>query len=110
MATEASKETHRVKVEFSGGLEMLFDNITEHKVDVPTKAEDGNPFTVGNLIPWICQYLMKDSRKELFVLEGNIRPGILVLINEADWELEGEDKYELLSGDSVFFVSTLHGG
>ena len=38
------------------------------------------------------------------------RPGILVLINDADWELEGEDKYELKNGDNVLFVSTLHGG
>jgi len=38
------------------------------------------------------------------------RPGILVLINDADWELEGEDKYELEQGDSILFVSTLHGG
>lgn len=38
------------------------------------------------------------------------RPGILVLINEADWELEGEDKYELQEGDNILFVSTLHGG
>ena len=89
---------------------MLFSNITEHKVQVPTKNEGGKLFTVADLIPWICQHLMKDSRKELFVLDGNIRPGILVLINEADWELEGEDKYELKNNDSVFFVSTLHGG
>ena len=53
---------------------------------------------------------MKDTRKELFVLNGNIRPGILVLINDADWELEGEDKYELKREDNVLFVSTLHGG
>ena len=33
-----------------------------------------------------------------------------MLINEADWELEGEDKYELEDGDNVLFVSTLHGG
>lgn len=38
------------------------------------------------------------------------RPGILVLINDADWELEGEDKYEIEEGDNVLFVSTLHGG
>lgn len=40
----------------------------------------------------------------------NSRPGILVLINDADWELEGEDAYPLQSGDSILFVSTLHGG
>lgn len=38
------------------------------------------------------------------------RPGILVLINDADWELEGEEKYELQQGDNIVFVSTLHGG
>lgn len=38
------------------------------------------------------------------------RPGILVLINDADWELEGEEKYQLQQGDNVLFVSTLHGG
>lgn len=38
------------------------------------------------------------------------RPGILCLINDADWELEGEETYELQSGDNVLFVSTLHGG
>jgi ubiquitin related modifier 1 len=38
------------------------------------------------------------------------RPGILVLINDADWELEGEEKYELQPKDNILFVSTLHGG
>lgn len=38
------------------------------------------------------------------------RPGILVLINDADWELEGEESYELQGGDNILFVSTLHGG
>lgn len=38
------------------------------------------------------------------------RPGILVLINDADWELEGELDYELQDGDEVCFISTLHGG
>ena len=38
------------------------------------------------------------------------RPGILVLINDADWELEGEASYELQPNDNIVFVSTLHGG
>jgi hypothetical protein len=41
---------------------------------------------------------------------ANSRPGILVLINDADWELEGEEAYEIQSGDNILFVSTLHGG
>ena len=38
------------------------------------------------------------------------RPGILVLINDADWELEGEASYALQANDNILFVSTLHGG
>jgi hypothetical protein len=38
------------------------------------------------------------------------RPGILVLINDADWELEGEATYALQPNDNILFVSTLHGG
>lgn len=38
------------------------------------------------------------------------RPGILVLINDTDWELEGEGEYRLKNGDEVVFISTLHGG
>lgn len=38
------------------------------------------------------------------------RPGILVLINDADWELEGELEYELRDRDEIVFISTLHGG
>jgi len=32
------------------------------------------------------------------------------LINDADWELEGEASYTLQPGDNILFVSTLHGG
>jgi ubiquitin related modifier 1 len=38
------------------------------------------------------------------------RPGILVLINDADWELEGEEAYKIQPHDNILFVSTLHGG
>ena len=39
-----------------------------------------------------------------------VRPGILVLVNDADWELEGATECALAEGDEVVFVSTLHGG
>ena len=38
------------------------------------------------------------------------RPGILVLINDSDWELEGEADYVLQPNDEIVFISTLHGG
>ncbi|CAI4210395.1 unnamed protein product [Parascedosporium putredinis] len=116
MATTASTEVASndareltLKVEFTGGLEMLFSDQREHAISVPAMSE-GKPATVALLIDYLCKNTMKDSRKELFVLDGHIRPGILVLINDADWELEGEEEYELQDGDNILFVSTLHGG
>lgn len=48
--------------------------------------------------------------KSGIIADGGRRPGILVLINDADWELEGELEYELRDRDEVVFISTLHGG
>lgn len=38
------------------------------------------------------------------------RAGILVLINEVDWELEDEYDYIIKPNDTIGFISTLHGG
>ena len=38
------------------------------------------------------------------------RPGILVLINDCDWELMGGIDYTVEDGDALVFISTLHGG
>ncbi|SPO00621.1 related to ubiquitin related modifier URM1 [Cephalotrichum gorgonifer] len=98
-----------IKVEFSGGLEMLFSDQREHNIKIPAVVEE-KPTTVAFLIEYLCKNVMKDTREELFILDGHVRPGILVLINDADWELEGEESYELQDGDNILFVSTLHGG
>ena len=65
-----------------------------------------------------CEYARargsgRSNRTDAYVLAALLhcrRPGILVLINDADWELEGELEYELEDGDEVCFISTLHGG
>ncbi|KAK7220404.1 hypothetical protein V2G26_008407 [Clonostachys chloroleuca] len=99
-----------LKIEFSGGLEILFADERHHSLSLPALDKDGSPSNIGFLINYLCENLMKDERKELFVLDDHLRPGILVLINDADWELEGEESYELQPGDNILFVSTLHGG
>jgi molybdopterin converting factor small subunit len=38
------------------------------------------------------------------------RNGILVLLNEADWELADKENTILENKDKVSFISTLHGG
>ena len=51
---------------------MLFDNVTKHSVSLSKDADNGKPPTVGYLVQYICEHLMKDSRKELFVLDGAV--------------------------------------
>lgn len=52
----------------------------------------------------------EDMWRSVLTAHHRRRPGILVLINDADWELEGEEAYEIQNGDNILFVSTLHGG
>ncbi|KAK0754581.1 ubiquitin-like protein [Schizothecium vesticola] len=99
-----------ITVDFSGGLEILFSNQRHYALSLPAADKDGSPSTIKSLVGYLLKELIKDPRQDLFVLDGHIRPGILVLINNADWELEGEEDYELQAGDNIFFVSTLHGG
>ncbi|KAK3088742.1 hypothetical protein FSP39_023186 [Pinctada imbricata] len=42
--------------------------------------------TLGRLLPWIRDNLLRE-RPELFMQGETVRPGILVLVNDADWEL-----------------------
>lgn len=51
---------------------MLFSNVKEHKVSLPAKDKQGSPATVDFLVGYLCQELMKDHRKELFVQEGTV--------------------------------------
>ncbi|DAA79534.1 TPA_exp: hypothetical protein A8136_0307 [Trichophyton benhamiae CBS 112371] len=103
-------ETLDITVEFTGGLEMLFSNKRVHKIALPSWDPSGSAANISFLVKYLIENVMKDPRKELFVVDDAVRPGILVLINDADWELEGEDAYEISNGDNILFVSTLHGG
>ncbi|KAI4185554.1 MAG: hypothetical protein L6R41_004062 [Letrouitia leprolyta] len=99
-----------ISVEFTGGLDTLFSNKRKHSISLPTADENNRPANMAYLVRYLCENLMTDCRKEFFVISDNIRPGILVLVNDADWELEGEGEYILQEGDKILFVSTLHGG
>ncbi|KAJ3353271.1 hypothetical protein HDU83_006951 [Entophlyctis luteolus] len=114
-----------VELQFSGGMELLFDNCKSLKVSLPPECA-----TMRDVIAFTKTHYLKD-RPELFVqgdsvlvpvcpygllltailsAGGGARPGILVLINDADWELEGELEYRVQRGDVIVFISTLHGG
>lgn len=110
LSSHTPSSTIPIKVEFSGGLEILFSGQRSCKIQLP-EPPTSTPPTIASLIEHLISVPFFDSsRKDLFVMDGTVRPGILVLINDADWELEGEGACELKAGDEVVFVSTLHGG
>lgn len=88
----------------SGGLEALFGDKRKMQVDVP-----GDVVNLGELIQWVKNNLVKE-RHDMFVVGDGLRPGVLVLINDSDWELEGTTNYAFADGDHICFISTLHGG
>ena len=89
----------------------MFDRKKKLVLELP-----GSELPFRNLLTELTLNHLKE-RPELFVIEGAMffffnqsRPGILVLINEADWELEGASSSVIQDGDNVVFISTLHGG
>ncbi|OMJ25461.1 Ubiquitin-related modifier 1 [Smittium culicis] len=89
-------------------MELLFGGITKEKIELDEKTED-SPTNIRDLIFWLRSNMLKE-KEELFIQGNTIRPGILVLINDTDWELEDGPEYELCNGDTITFISTLHGG
>ncbi|GFH08867.1 ubiquitin-related modifier 1 homolog, partial [Haematococcus lacustris] len=104
----------RLNLELSGGLELLFGNKKVHELELGQRTSDaasgsGGEWTLGDLIPWVRDNLLTE-RPELFTKGNTVRPGILVLLNDCDWELSGMLDSVLHDGDVVTFISTLHGG
>ncbi|BGP30465.1 Ubiquitin-related modifier 1 [Rhodotorula toruloides] len=122
--------TINVTVQMSGGMELLFSNQPTHKLLLPRfydpsttlhgpcppsrkpePQEGGKETDVRFLVWWLRWFALEDrERPELFSQGETVRPGILVLINSTDWELEGELDYVLDDKDEIVFISTLHGG
>lgn len=85
-----------VVLEFSGGAELLFGKTRQHNVELPT---GDFKWTIGKLLNWIKDNLLQE-RPELFLKDPSasqldVRPGILVLVNDSDWELLGQTDYEI---------------
>jgi ubiquitin related modifier 1 len=51
---------------------MLFSDERKHRLSVPAKDSKGDAVTVGWLVEYLCEEVMKDSRKEMFVLDGHV--------------------------------------
>ena len=91
-------------LEHSGGLETLFEGLKTIDLNL---SEDFLP--MEKLIDLLKKDYLKE-KEEMFVSGNSVRPGIIVMVNDTDWELLDTTKYRVQDGDNVVFISTLHGG
>lgn len=92
-----------------GGLDQSFNGLRETKITLAKETDDD--IILRDLINHLAtNYIHSQKDLDIFIQDDTIRPGILVLINDTDWELEEKDEYILESGDLISFTSTLHGG
>ncbi|KNA11996.1 hypothetical protein SOVF_129950 [Spinacia oleracea] len=98
----------QLTLEFGGGLELLCDSKKVHHVNVDL-SDGEEKLTMKGLLSWAKTNLIKE-RPEMFMKGDTVRPGVLVLVNDCDWELSGHLDTTLEDKDVVVFISTLHGG
>jgi ubiquitin related modifier 1 len=51
---------------------MLFADAQRLTLNLPATDKAGKPATIAYLIDYLCEKEMKDTRQELFVLEGHL--------------------------------------
>lgn len=100
-----------ILLDFGGGLESLVGG----RLEVPHSelAEFSQSCRGTDLLHYLVDKRLGDKAKKALLDEkgSNLKPGILVLVNEADIELKGGlEQTRIEPGDSVSFISTLHGG
>jgi molybdopterin converting factor small subunit len=93
-----------IRVLFEGGLQNDFNARSGLSVTVP-------PGTALGALPGIIagQFLTPESPVRFLSPTGGVLPGILIMLNDVDSEIDGLDVV-LKVGDTVTFISTLHGG
>lgn len=97
----------KVRIELSGGLELIFKK-KEFQLDFNNNSENST-VTIKDLVDELKKHILE--RPDFFLnKDGTVRPGILVIINDADWELFDKENTKLNDNDVVGFISTLHGG
>ena len=97
----------KVNIEFSGGLALMFQS--KKKIELNFEERKDAEYQLKDVIEELRKNHLKE-KEEMFVQSGTVRPGIIVLVNDTDWELLEADEYTVQPNDTVSFISTLHGG
>ncbi|OAG30005.1 ubiquitin related modifier 1 [Nematocida displodere] len=93
-----------MKIFFRGGLE---EHVLSESLVVDLSLLEGNKAV--NLI----QYLEKTQLKEkyrYFARHGELEGGILCVINDIDWDILEQKETVLKNTDTIYFITTMHGG
>ncbi len=65
----------KLRIEFGGGLELLFSNTRTHRIAIPSTTSQGDkmgqPVDIDFLIHWLNDNLLKE-RSELFIENGTL--------------------------------------
>jgi hypothetical protein len=61
----------KIKIEFGGGLELLFSNTRSHLITISSTNKKGQPVDIEFLIHWLNDNLLKE-RSELFIEHGTL--------------------------------------
>jgi ubiquitin related modifier 1 len=94
----------KIKVELGGGLELLFDKKKDFEIEI-----NKNQCIIKDVIISMLNKIKGNSN--LFASQdGIIKPGIIVLYNDADWEIYEKEETKVEDKDTISFISTLHGG
>lgn len=97
----------KLNVELSGGCELLFGK--QHHLELSSVVPVGA--TLQQLVMLLKQkYVVERAEQFVDATGTTLRPGVLALVNNCDAEVLGGMEYVLEEGDTVEFVSTLHGG
>ena len=97
-------KTITIKVDFEGGLENDFNARDGIKVEISEGMK------LNELPLFLSKKYLNPSKPTRFIdSNGTLLPGILVMINEVDSEIDGTDVV-LEKNDNVTYISTLHGG
>jgi len=116
-------ENIKITLKFGGGSDVLFDGRSKIPFEIARGA------TLADLLEAMKdQLVQKDRWRDFFepkMLDGverwTVRAGVMVLVDESDWEVLNDDddgetvadlkfKYVLEEGETIEFISTLHGG
>ena len=82
---------------------------SKKKIELNFEERKDAEYQLKDVIEELRKNHLKE-KEEMFVQSGTVRPGIIVLVNDTDWELLEADEYTVQPNDTVSFISTLHGG